>query len=71
MKKVTSNDGACEIKRSQIIFRLSIPTNQNGSESIVPTVCSFNDPTSRFSFIFTHEGFSPFFSEYEFECFFS
>ncbi len=54
-------NGAYEIKRSQIIFRFSIPTNQNGSKSIVPTVCSFNDPTPRFSFIFTDEGLFTFF----------
>nr|WP_232420918.1 AAA family ATPase [Leptospira interrogans] len=61
MKKVESNDGACRIKRCKIIFRFYFSTNQDGSESIVPTVCSFNDPTSMFSFVFTDKRLFTFF----------
>nr|WP_232416967.1 AAA family ATPase [Leptospira kirschneri] len=55
IKKIKSNDRAREIKRSHIIFRFSFPTDKDSPESIVPTVSSFNDPSSRFSFIFTNE----------------
>ncbi|UML82199.1 AAA family ATPase [Leptospira kirschneri] len=57
IKKVKSNDRACEIKRSRIIFRFCFPPDKDSPESIVPTVRSFNDPSSRLSFIFTDQWF--------------
>nr|WP_235596338.1 AAA family ATPase [Leptospira weilii] len=61
MEKNESNDRACQIKRCKIIFRFYFPTNQDGSESIVPTICSFNDPAYRLSFIFTYKRLFTFF----------
>ncbi|EKO32869.1 hypothetical protein LEP1GSC179_3105 [Leptospira santarosai str. MOR084] len=57
IKEIENNNSAREVKRSHIIFRFSLPTYENGSESIVPTVGSFNDPSSRLSFVFTDQWF--------------
>ncbi|MFX3539339.1 AAA family ATPase [Leptospira borgpetersenii] len=55
--KEIENNSAREVKRSHIIFRFSFPPDKDSPESIVPTVRSFNDPSSRLSFIFTDQWF--------------
>ncbi|WP_431844718.1 AAA family ATPase [Leptospira noguchii] len=57
MKEIENNNSAGEVKRSHIIFRFSFPTDKDSSESIVSTVRSFNDPSSRLSIIFTDQWF--------------
>ncbi|KXZ33504.1 AAA family ATPase [Leptospira sp. ZV016] len=57
IKEIENNNSAREIKRCKIIFRFSFPTDKDSPESIVPTVRSFNDPSSRLSFIFTDQWF--------------
>ncbi|WP_444874228.1 AAA family ATPase [Leptospira santarosai] len=57
MKEIENNNSAREVKRSHIIFRFSLPTDKDSPESIVPTVGSFNDPSSRLFFVFTDQWF--------------
>ncbi|EKR99849.1 hypothetical protein LEP1GSC125_3758 [Leptospira mayottensis 200901122] len=57
IKEIENNNSAREVKRSHIIFRFSFPPDKDSPESIVPTVSSFNDPSSRLSFIFTDQWF--------------
>ncbi|UML82279.1 AAA family ATPase [Leptospira kirschneri] len=57
IKEIENNNSACEVKRSRIIFRFCFPPDKDSPESIVSTVRSFNDPSSRLSFIFTDQWF--------------